>query len=82
MRSEQLRASLGQNVKALQTPLILLDGAQALIQWLYKHPIYPSIALGAMVFIKPRRALAWGQRLWGGWLTYHRVRQWLKEVSK
>ncbi len=78
LRSAQLRASLSQSAQAIQTPLNLMDGARASIQWLYNHPLYPSIALGALVLLKPRRALRWGQRLWSGWLTFQRVRQYLQ----
>ena len=77
MRNAHLRASLSQNVKVLQTPLSLLDGTHAAIQWICKHPFYPVIAIGVVVLLKPRFALAWGQKLWGGWLTYQRMPQWL-----
>ncbi len=77
MRSAQLRASLSQDLQVIQTPLNLVDSAKAATHWLAEHPIYPSIALGALVLLKPRRALAWGRRLWGGWLTVRRVREWL-----
>lgn len=77
VRSAELRASLSQSAEALQTPLNLADAARNGIQWLYKHPIYPSIALGALVLIKPRRVLLWGERLWSGWLVFQRLRQYL-----
>jgi hypothetical protein len=81
IRSAQLRASLAQYGQAIQTPLSFVDGAQSALQWLYKHPLYPYLALGALALLKPRRAFAWGRRLWGGWLTFQRVRQWLDNKS-
>jgi YqjK-like protein len=77
MRSAQLRASLSHDLQGLQTPLSLVDAAKASAHWLGKHPVYPSIALGALLLLKPRRALAWSRRLLGGWLTVRRLRQWL-----
>jgi len=77
VRSAQLRASLSQDFQALQTPLNMLDTAKAAAQWLGKHPIYPCMALGILVLLKPRRALAWGRRLLTGWFTMRRVREWL-----
>jgi hypothetical protein len=54
-----------------------VDSARSGIQWLCRHPVYPTMALGGLVLLKPRRALLWGQRLWGGWLCFQRVRQYL-----
>jgi len=77
MRSAQLRAALSQDLQVIRSPLHWVDGAKAGVQWLAKHPIYPSLALGTLLWLKPRRALAWGQRLWVGWLTVRRLGQWL-----
>jgi hypothetical protein len=82
VRSAELRASLSQSAEVLQTPLNLVDAARSSVQWLCKHPIYPGIAVGALVLLKPRRVLLWGERLWSGWLVFQRLRQYLLNPTK
>jgi hypothetical protein len=77
IRSAELRASLSHSSDVIRTPLNLVDSARSCIQWLCRHPVYPTVALGALVLLKPRRALLWGSRLWSGWLSFQRVRQYL-----
>ncbi len=77
IRSAELRTSLSHSADVIQTPLNLVDSARSCIQWLCRHPVYPTVALGALVLLKPRRALLWGSRLWSGWLSFQRVRQYL-----
>ena len=78
IRSAQLRANLNHSADMIRTPLHVIDRTRTTIEWLYQHPLYPSIALAALVLLKPRRALTWGKHLWGGWLTFQRLRQWLE----
>ncbi len=77
IRSAQLRDTLSQDTRVIQSRLHVIDDARAGLQWLYKNPIYPSIALVALALLKPRRALTWGKYLWTGWLTFQRLRLWL-----
>ena len=77
LRSAELRASLGQQARVLQTPLALADQVRAGLQWLRTHPIWPIGALLLIALKRPRRALLWASRVGIGMDVYKKVHNWL-----
>ena len=76
-KSGLLRERLEQQSVVLTKPLWVLDQGKLGLQWLSAHPIWPSAALLVVALLKPRRTLAWGQRIWRVWKTYRTVKAWL-----
>ena len=73
MRSEQLRARIASDAQVLQRPLALADSVSAGWNWLRVHPEATLAAVAVVVVLRPRRALAWATRLWGGWRLVQRL---------
>lgn len=77
IRSAELRVTLAQEARVLQTPLAAADQAVAATQWLRAHPQWVAGGLLVLALLRPRRALGWASRLWWGWGLYRRARSWL-----
>ena len=77
IRSAELRVTLAQQAQVLQAPLAVADQVRAGTQWLRQHPQWPLGAALVLALKRPRRALGWASRLWGGWRVYLRARDWL-----
>lgn len=77
VRSAQLRLILADQAQVLQKPLALADQAQSGVQWLYRNPLWPLGALMLVALVRPRRAMAWGGRLWWAWKTLKQTQKWL-----
>lgn len=73
-RSDDLRRRLGEQAQALEHPLALADRARGAFQWLAAHPQWLIALLAASVALRPRRALAWGLKLWGAWRLWRQLR--------
>lgn len=76
-KSTVLRERLQHESGVLIKPLWVLDQGKLGLQWLSAHPIWPGAALLVVALLKPRRTLAWGQRIWRVWKTYRTVKAWL-----
>lgn len=77
IRSAELRITFSHEARVLQAPLAVADQAVAGLQWLRAHPAWPLGALALLAALRPRRALAWGTRLWWGWRLVRRAQVWL-----
>ncbi len=77
LRSAELRVALAAQSQVLKAPLALADQARAGAQWLYRNPGWPLAALLLLWVLRPQRALRWGGRVFGAWLTLRRAQVWL-----
>lgn len=77
LRSHDLRRRLGHQAQVLERPLALADRARGGLQWLSAHPQWAAALLAVAVALRPRRALAWGLKLWGGWRLWRQLRTML-----
>ena len=74
-RSLGLRRRLAQQAQVLERPLAMADRARGRLQWLWAHPQWLAAAVAVPLALRPRRALAWGLKLWGGWRLWRQLRQ-------
>lgn len=81
IRSAELRVSLSHQARALRPPLEVADQVVNGVQWLRDHPAWSLGTLAALAALRPRRALRWALRLWLGWRTYAKARDWLGSAS-
>ncbi len=77
LRSHALRQLLSHQAQVLERPLALADRARGGFQWLSAHPQWIAALVAAAVALRPRRALAWGLKLWGGWRLWRQLRRLL-----
>lgn len=73
-RSSGLREQLAEEAQALERPLALADRARGALQWLATHPQWLIAVVAVPIVLRPRRALAWALKLWGGWRLWRNVR--------
>jgi hypothetical protein len=73
-RSESLRRQLAQQAGALEAPLAVADRTREGARWLLARPGWLAAIAAIPLLLKPRRSLAWGLRLWGGWRVWRQVR--------
>jgi hypothetical protein len=73
LRSTQLRLTLAQQTQVFRKPLAIADRGCELIQVLANKPLGGALLLLAL---RPRRALAWGARLWWAYRSYRQARRW------
>jgi hypothetical protein len=73
-RSGGLRERLAEEAQALERPLALADRARGALEWLAAHPQWLIAAVAVPIVLRPRRALAWALKLWGGWRLWRNVR--------
>lgn len=82
-RSAALRLSLAEQAQSLKKPLAVADRVRAIMQWLYRNPVWPLGAGLLLAVVLPKRAmLRWGSRAWGAWNTFKRVRSLLGTKSQ
>jgi hypothetical protein len=82
LRSTALRLQVAGQARVLVAPLALADQVRAVARWLGRHPEVPLLALGLLVFARPRGALRWAGRLWWGWGLWQRVRRWYSALEQ
>jgi hypothetical protein len=82
VRSAELRVTLGQQARVLESPLALADQARAGLQWLRNHPLWSLLSLALIAVTRPRRALRWTSRLWWGWNLYRKARRWMSRATE
>lgn len=75
VRSTALRIRLGREATVLQQPLAIADRVQQAWRWAITNPVWPIGAAALLVVLRPRRALAWGLRLWSGWRLVRQIRK-------
>jgi hypothetical protein len=80
-RSAQLRLILSDQTQALRKPLSWVDQAISGMAWLRHNPQWPLGAVLVLAVVRPRGAIRWASRLWWGWQSFKRVRQWLESNS-
>ena len=80
-QSAQLRLALNEQTQALKKPLAWVDQVRSGMTWLSHNPQWPLGAVFVLVLLRPRRAIRWGGRLWWGWQTFRRVRNWVETKS-
>ncbi|RYF65874.1 MAG: hypothetical protein EOO29_39760 [Comamonadaceae bacterium] len=73
-RSRQLRTRLAAQSQPLQRTLALADGVRDRARWLASHPQWLAGITAVPILLRPRRALAWGLKLWWGWRMIRRLR--------
>ncbi len=66
-RSQTLRRTAVEQSVALAPALRAGDQLRAAVAWIREHPGIIAGAAVGLVVVRPRRALRWGLRLWGGW---------------
>jgi hypothetical protein len=81
VRSGQLRLTLSDQTQALRKPLSWVDQARSSMVWLRHNPQWPLGAVLVLAVVRPRGAIRWAGRLWWGWQTVTRVRQWIDKNS-
>jgi Tfp pilus assembly protein FimV len=72
-RSRQLRAQLATESRPLQRTLALADRVRDRARWLAANPQWLAALAAVPILLRPRRALAWGLKLWWGWRLVRRV---------
>jgi hypothetical protein len=82
LHSTALRLQVAGQARVLVAPLALADQARAGVRWLRKHPEVPLLALGLLVFARPRGAVRWAGRLWWGWGLWQRGRRWYAALEQ
>jgi hypothetical protein len=73
-RSGHLRAQLASQSQPLQRTLSLADRVRDRVHWLAAHPQWLAGMVAVPILLRPRRALAWGLKLWWGWRLVRRLR--------
>lgn len=76
-RSAALRAGLGADLAALQTPLAIADQARDAAGWLRRHRELLIGGAALIALLRPRRTLRWAARGWGLWRVVRRFQPWL-----
>jgi hypothetical protein len=76
LRSTQLRLTLAQQTQVFRKPLAIADRGCELIQVLANKPFWPLGGALLLLALRPRRALAWGARLWWAYRSYRQARRW------
>lgn len=72
-RSRRLRAQLADQSQPLQRTLSLADRMRDRAHWLASHPQWLAGIAAVPILLRPRRALAWGLKLWWGWRLVRRL---------
>jgi hypothetical protein len=80
-RSQSLRERLAQDSVALQRPLALADQVRGGARWLLLRPWWIAAAAALPIVWRPRRAMGWGLKLWGGWRLWRRVQPLLSHLG-
>ena len=73
-RSDSLRQRLALEAGALEAPLAMADRTREGARWLLARPGWLAAIAAIPLLLRPRRSLAWGLRLWGGWRVWRQVR--------
>ncbi len=72
-----LRARFTGHALELQRPLALVDRVQSGVRRVIARPAWTAglavTALGALVVLGPRRALAWGAKGWAAWRLWRNL---------
>ena len=82
VRNAELRVNFAHQIQVLRKPLLLVEQVQWGVQWLSKNPIWPIGALLMVALLRPRRALAWGGRLWLLFKTIKNTKKWIFALPK
>lgn len=80
-RSAELRSTFSDQVQVFKRPLGLADKGVLGLQWLYRRPQWSLAAILILIVMKPRRAIAWGGRLWWVWKTTKQMRVWVAKLT-
>ncbi len=76
-RGRELRARFTAHALELQRPLALVDRVQSGVRRVMARPAWSAglavTALGALLVLGPRRALAWGAKGWAAWRLWRNL---------
>ena len=81
-RSQMLREQLAQDSMALERPLAIADHLRGGAHWLISRPWWIAAAVAVPIVLRPRRAVAWGLKLWGGWRLWRQVQPFLAHLGR
>lgn len=73
LRNAELRAALAAELSPWRERLAWSARLQQALACLRTHPAWPAGAVVAAVVLRPRRAIRWALRAWGGWRVWRRV---------
>ena len=82
VRSQALRERLAQDSMALERPLAIADHVRGGVHWLISRPWWIAAAVALPIVLRPRRAAAWGLKLWGGWRLWRQVQPFLAHLGR
>lgn len=77
LRNAELRLTLADQLQVLKSPLALVDRTRDAVQWLYRHPLWPTACVLVLLVLRPKRAILWGGRLWWSWKAFKQTRDWI-----
>ncbi len=72
--SRALRIHIALDAQPLKRPLALADQVHAGARWLAAHPQWPAAGVVLLAALRPRKAIGWALRAWGGWRLWRQVR--------
>lgn len=81
-RSHALRERMAQDSMALERPLAIADHVRGGAHWLISRPWWIAAAVALPIVLRPRRAAAWGLKLWGAWRLWRQVQPFLAHLGR
>src|SRR5688500_11322956 len=81
-RSQALRERVAQDSMALERPLAIADRVRGGAHWLVSRPWWIAAAVALPIALRPRRAAAWGLKLWGGWRLWRQFQPFLAHLGR
>ncbi|ROZ71246.1 YqjK family protein [Ramlibacter sp. WS9] len=81
-RSQMLREQLAQDSMALERPLAIADQLRGGAHWLISRPWWIAAAVALPIVLRPRRAAAWGVKLWWGWRLWRKAQPFLAHIGR
>ena len=75
VRSTQLRSEIAVQSQVFIKPLAFADKVREGLTWIYQNPTLPFGVMLVFLVLKPKKAIAWGSRLWWAWNTLKRLQR-------
>ncbi len=75
-QSAELRERLVAHAQALAPVWTMAERTRQGANWVKRHPWLPLVAVGLLLWRRPRRVVQWGARLWALRGTAQRVLGW------
>ena len=74
VESAILREHLANHAQGLKRPLRIADSVVEACRWVRLNPLWPAVAVGLFVVLRPRLVVGWGLRALGAWRLWKRIR--------